>query len=114
MKKKIKMLKPLPEGIINPFSENFLETWMLWKQYKWEEFKFKYKGVLSEQAALINLNDLSAGNEQSATEIIKQSMANGWKGFFSLKNNINGNSKAAQREDISREFGTRDYSGRRY
>lgn len=81
--------KKLPQGIINPFSEAFLETWDLWKQYRWEEHKFKYKGVLSEQARLMELCTISGGDEYKAIEIIKQSISNTWKGFFPLKNKSN-------------------------
>ena len=77
-------------GLINPFSEQFLETWDLWKQYRWEEHKFKYKGVISEQARLIELCTLSGGDEYKAVEIIKQSISNTWKGFFPLKNKTHG------------------------
>jgi len=54
-----------------------------------EHFKFKYKTTQSEQAALDNLVELSGKNFQNATEIVKQSIANGWKGFFELKNSQN-------------------------
>ncbi len=82
--------KELPTGIINPFSDVFLETWDFWKRYKMEEFKFKYKGCLSEQAALMQLSELSGSDEITAVAIIKQSMSNGWKGLFELKNKNNG------------------------
>ena len=82
--------KELPKNIINPFSEHFLETWDLWKQYKKEQFNFRYKGVLSEQSALYNLYTISLENERTAINIINQSMAAGWRGLFELKNNNNG------------------------
>lgn len=100
----------MPQGIINPFSADFLATWELWKQYKLEEFKFKYKGCLSEQAALMRLSDLSGGLEPVAVAIIKQSMANSWKGFFELKDIKNGHPKAATREEINTEFASRSYT----
>jgi len=76
------------EPIVYPFdSENFNSQWLLWKDYKKKEFKFAYKTDQSEQAALTELNNLATGNEQKAIAIIHQSMANGWKGFFQLKNN---------------------------
>lgn len=102
--------KSMPQGIINPFSPEFQTTWDLWKQYKLEEFKFKYKGCLSEQAALMRLNDLSGGLELVAVAIIQQSMCNGWKGFFELKDKQNGTTKAATREEINSEFANRSYS----
>src|SRR4051794_18443764 len=36
----------------NPFSENFLKDWELWKKFKKDELNFSYKTVLSEQAAI--------------------------------------------------------------
>lgn len=63
-----------------------IEMWDKWKDYKFNHFKFKYKTIQSEQAAFDSLLELSGKNLDIAKEIVKQSMANGWKGFFSLKN----------------------------
>ncbi len=90
MAKKVRTADPILNGVINPFSEAFLPVWQMWKDYKIQEFRFKYKGCLSEQAALMHLNTLSKSKEDIATAIIKQSMENGWKGLFELKNNTNG------------------------
>lgn len=87
-----KKLPELPVGIVNPFSPEFLASWDLWKEFRWEQHKFKYKGVLSEQAALMRLNDVSKSNEQDAIQIINQSIANCWKDFYELKNKVNGSS----------------------
>jgi hypothetical protein len=38
-----------------------------------------------------SLMKLAKGNETTAIEIMEQSMANGWNGFFELKNKTNGN-----------------------
>lgn len=76
----------------NPFSEKFLEKWIMWKDYKKNQFKFLFRSVESEQASLNDLVKKSNGNEQTAVEIIHQSMANGWKGLFELKNEVNGKS----------------------
>ncbi|MDI6034008.1 hypothetical protein QLS91_13080 [Flavobacterium sp. LB2P84] len=69
------------------FTENFKTQWQLWKVYKSKEFNFKYKSNQSEQASLTELSNLSGKSEKTAIEIINQSMAKGWKGFFELKNN---------------------------
>lgn len=71
--------------IIYPFDDEFKEYWDLWKQYKKEQFKFVYKSVISEQAALNKLVRLAKGDKQTAMQIIDESMANGWQGFFELK-----------------------------
>ncbi len=88
MKKKSSQI---PTGVISPFqSEAFLAAWQAWKDFRQEQHNFKYKGVMSEQAALMWIADESGNDEETAVKIIKQSMANGWKGFFKLKNNISG------------------------
>jgi len=98
------------QGIINPFSDNFLETWNEWKEYRWEQHKFKYKGCRSEQAALMHINNISGRNEEVAVKIILQSMAEGWKGLFELKNSKNGTSKERfTKEGVSEEFNSRTY-----
>lgn len=75
------------EEILFPFnSENFKKHWQLWKDYKSEEHKFKFKSAKSEQAQLAKLEKLSNGNEQTAIVIINQSIENGWKGLFQLDN----------------------------
>lgn len=79
--------------IAMPFdSDRFENYWKNWKEYKKLEHGFKYKSAQSEQSALISLSKLADGEEDTAIRIIMQSMENGWKGFFELKNlNANGN-----------------------
>ena len=74
------------KNIKNPFSENFVEFWEQWKEYKKSSHKFTYKLKSSEQASLNLLFKLSDGNEMKAKDIIDQSIMNGWKGLFELKN----------------------------
>ena len=71
--------------IENPFSENFIQTWEKWKEYKAKEHRFNYKSEISENSSLKELQKLSNGNEQTAIAIIDQSIINGWKGFFAIK-----------------------------
>lgn len=81
-------LKPKdePPPLVMPFTDEiFVNRWEAWKTYKKEQFKFSYKHS-GEQAALKNIGELSRGNLELALAIIQQSMANGWKGFFELKN----------------------------
>jgi len=76
-----------------PFeSENFLKFWKAWKEYKKTEHKFNYKSVLSEQAALKKLCELSSGKEDIALKIIGNSISNGWQGFFAVEKKQNGSS----------------------
>jgi len=83
-----------PELNIPFFTENFKTQWQLWKVFRDKEHKFKYKTVISEQAALNDLHNLSSGSEKIAIDIIHQSMAKGWKGFFELKNKPDGQQKS--------------------
>lgn len=78
-----------PPEVTYPFGDGFKKNWEQWKLYKKDELKFRYKTVQSEQAALNSLVNLAKGNEETAIRIIHQSMANGWKGLFELKNNSN-------------------------
>jgi uncharacterized protein YdaU (DUF1376 family) len=71
-------------------SLNFIENWKTWKDYKKNQFKFNFKSTNSEQIAINHLIKLSEKKEQNAIDIINQSIANGWKGFFQLKTNQNG------------------------
>ncbi len=80
-------------GVTYPFeSENFLKFWKAWKEYKKAEHKFNYKSVLSEQAALKKLCELSSAKEDIALKIIENSISNGWKGFFAEEKKQNGSS----------------------
>ncbi len=75
--------------IVFPFdSDEFKNMWSNWKEYKEKEFKFKYASAQSEQATLSKLSNLSKNNEEAAILIMLQSMENGWKGLFELKNNF--------------------------
>lgn len=88
--------------IIFPFdSENFKANWQLWKTYKNKEHGFKFKSPISEQGSLKNLSELAENNEKTAILIIHQSIENGWKGFFELKNksNVRNNNTSATDSD---------------
>lgn len=92
-KQRTKNKKPInkEQELIFPFdSEEFKKQWCLWKDYKKDEHKFQYKTLISEQAALTELLNLSNGNEEIAVKIIHQSFANGYKGLFKLKTQNNG------------------------
>lgn len=72
--------------IIYPFNtQGFFDLWEIWKHYKHKQHRFKYKTPISEQAALKKLSELAGGNEETAMQIIEQSISNGWAGFFALK-----------------------------
>lgn len=93
--KKNKKEKPTKEKVLMPFdSENFIQQWQVWKDYKLKEHRFRYKSTTSEQAALKKLSELSHGIEHNAIKIIHESISNGWKGFFELKINNDGKKQA--------------------
>lgn len=75
-------------------SEEFKEAWELWKEYKRKEHRFRYKSEISEQASLKKLSEIS-NSEDEAIDIIHESISNGWKGLFKLKNNDTGNNTNA-------------------
>ena len=84
-------IKKKKEEIFYPFeSEKFFKMWEMWKGYKQDQHKFTYKSNLSEQAALKKLGELAAGSEIAAISIIEESIAQGYKGLFELKNYNNG------------------------
>lgn len=89
-------------GVVNPFSDNFQDIWDLWKQYKWESHKFKYKGLISEQVALKQLVGLSDGDENKAIAIIEQSISREWQGFFPLKQTRHSNEYRAKQQQSSK------------
>lgn len=91
-------VKKEPKPLKNPFTESFIPKWDEWKEFKKEQFRFTYK-PMGEQSALDDLYELSGGDEIIAHKIINQSRAKGWKGLFTLKNDLNG--KANQRESSS-------------
>lgn len=105
----------------NPFSENFLEIWNIWKEYKWASHKFKYRSIFSEQAALEQVVTLSKGDEEQANKIIKQSMRREWQGLFPLHETTTGNEKSKQsnpketgkslRDQANDEFNKRNAGG---
>ena len=75
-----------------PFnSEMFSKKWNEWKEYKKSCHKFCFKSDSSEKLSLNQLSKLSNNLEPIAIEIINQSIANGWKGFFEIKTTQNAN-----------------------
>lgn len=79
-----------PKPVIMPFpSSEFASQWANWKSYLTLQHKFTHEAPESEQAALMQLNTLSAQNETTAIAILHQSMAKGWKGLFELNTQQN-------------------------
>lgn len=103
---------------IYPFNDqDFLDAWNLWKQYKKEQFRFTYKGTISEQTALKQLADKSDNDKAVAISIIQASMANGYMGLFRPNKNENqkdrGNSVSTDAElsaALDRRYGRSEQS----
>lgn len=79
-------------GFVAPaFEKPFAE----WLDYKKEQFNFIYRTERSLKAAYDKLVALSGGDPRVASLIVSQSMGNGWKGLFELKNNETGTPRNA-------------------
>lgn len=63
-------------------SKEFKNAWNEWREYKRDQFKFKFKTVKSEQLALHKLHRDTHGDEQQAIEAIATAIASGWRGLF--------------------------------
>jgi len=98
----VQKTQSIPNGVINPFSEEFISTWNLWKMFRKEEHSFSYKGVISEQMALKRLVEVSEGDEQKAIRIVEQSISRGWMDFYQLKQPSN-NGKSKKQSDSKAE-----------
>lgn len=99
-------------GFVGPELE---ETFNEWLDYKKRQFKFEYKTERSLKAAYSELVKLSGGDPVVAAEIVDQSMRNGWKGLFELKNHGT-KTNAANKYDPRRgtdvgNFSESDYGG---
>jgi hypothetical protein len=84
--------------------------WVSWKDYKKKEFKFTYKTKQSERAALKELLTLSKGHEDIAIKIINQSLANGWKGLFNLKEDAKGTTNNTRKLTKGEQFNLDGYN----
>ena len=89
-KEKIKVKVDI-EKVIDffPFSDNFLQHWNQWKQYKAEQHGFTFKSKITEQTQFNRLVKLSEQNEASAVEILNYTIAHAWHGFVKPKTDKN-------------------------
>lgn len=68
--------------------------WQGWADYKKTEHRDGYKSAKTEQVAINKLVEMSGGDLTKAQEIVKQSIANRWKGLFTIKQNNNVTTKS--------------------
>ena len=89
------ILSKVSHGDFDFISNEFLETFTLWLEYK------KDRREKSLKACYNKLVKLSKGNPAVASQIVDESIANNWAGFFELKNNKNeyGNKKQTDSTD---------------
>ena len=89
--KNIDIIKAENSKIVKlPFeSERFKKAWEYWISYKKQQFKQTYKSESSEQIAVNHLFKLANSNEETAINIIAQSVTNTWQGLFALKQSAN-------------------------
>lgn len=72
-------------NLVYPFDDpDFFESWNLWLQYR-KEIGKPIKGNIGKQAQLKKIARLAAGNLEIAKAIIMQSIENGWRGLFEVK-----------------------------
>jgi hypothetical protein len=71
-----------------------VEVWKKWRAYRKETFRLNYKPI-GEKAAIGKLMRLSQGCHEVQEQIIQQSIENGWKGIFDLKQQKQSKTKSA-------------------
>jgi len=71
-----------------------VEVWKKWRDYRKETFRLNYKPI-GEKAAIGKLMRLSQGCHEVQEQIIQQSIENGWKGIFDLKEQKQSKTKSA-------------------
>ena len=61
-----------------------VDVWKKWRAYRKETFRLTYKPI-GEKAAIVKLMRLSQCCHEVQEQIVQQSIENGWKGLFALK-----------------------------
>ena len=79
------ILSKVSHGDFDFISDEFLEAFSLWLEYK-KDRRENYKSEKSLKACYNKLVKLSKGNPAVASQIVDESIANNWAGFFELKN----------------------------
>jgi hypothetical protein len=92
-KEKTQKLKIAKEPLVFA-SDDWEVLWKGWAEYKQTEHRDGYKSAKTEQVAINKLVEMSGGDLTKAQEIVKQSIANRWKGLFTIKQNANVTTKS--------------------
>ena len=84
-KRKSKIKSKIKKEVIYPFQEKeFLEAWDIWIEERAANQYKKYT-ERAEQGALHKLQKISNHDYKTAIAIINESISNGWRGLFPLK-----------------------------
>tara|TARA_R110000764_G_scaffold24144_4_gene58371 strand:+ start:5860 stop:6549 length:690 start_codon:yes stop_codon:yes gene_type:complete len=83
------------ESIKSDFQDLNFDAWTLWKEFRKEQFRSSYKSI-GERSAIKKLIELSKGDQKIQADIIEQSISNGWRGLFALKQEQKSNVKQLQ------------------
>lgn len=67
------------------FQTSFYPSWKEWIDYKKSQHRFKFKSIDTEKKAVKLLHEMSNGDEARAVKIIEFTMAQGYQGFVSAK-----------------------------
>jgi hypothetical protein len=70
-------------------TEKLKELWLIWLEYKKTQFGFSFKSHNSELTGFNVMLKLSNNNPLNAEKIINNSISNGYKGLFELKQSNN-------------------------
>lgn len=87
--------KEIKEKPALPFGEAFFHSWNDWLDYRRESKKKMTEATIKKQ-----LNFLSKYTELEATQIISQSIQNGWQGLFELNQKKNGKQQIDSRQEL--------------
>jgi hypothetical protein len=95
-KNKNKSKKPTPIAIPTQLNTpDFIQTWD-----DFQEHRREIKATLTPRAANMQLKKLAEYSPTVAVKMIEQTIANGWKGIFELKQSNNGNGPQKQEIEI--------------
>ncbi len=82
---KLKTNKTKTKGFeFETLEELNVEVWKKWREFRTQQFRTSYKPI-GEKAAIGKLLRISQGCHQVQEQIIQQSIENGWKGLFEIK-----------------------------
>mgnify|MGYP003403210076 CR=1 FL=1 len=81
---------------LSEFPTEFITVWKTWKTYKKEKHKFTFLNAESEKRSIQELLNIAKNDTNQCEKIINQSIDNGWKGLFEIKQiQINGKSNTS-------------------